>query len=91
MEASENDAFWKDFPLAHRDPETRAGELVLEGTRLTPDSLVSNVESFMELRGMSEPEAVEATLQQFPATPGGADTIRKLLAYQEAHLHEFQS
>ncbi len=38
----------------------------------------------------SEPEAVKATLEQFPSTPGGADTIRKLLAYQKAHLHEMQ-
>ncbi len=90
MEVNEIDNFWEGFPLVHSDPETRGGEPVLKGTRLTPDSLVENVEAFMELRGMSEPDAVQATLKQFPGVPGGAETIRQLLAYQETHTHELQ-
>jgi uncharacterized protein (DUF433 family) len=91
MEANEIDNFWEGFPLVHRDPETRAGEPVLKGTRLTPNALVENVEAFIELRGMSEPEAVQATLKQFPGVPGGAETIRQLLAYQESHTHELHT
>ncbi len=39
---------------------------------------------------MSEPDAVQATLQQFPGIPGGVETIRQLLAYQETNTHELQ-
>jgi hypothetical protein len=49
------------------------------------DTLVANVEAFIELKGLTELHAIEATLDCFPGTPGCADTIRKLLAYQEAH------
>jgi len=90
MEANKIDNFWEGFPLVHSDPEIRGGEPVVKGSRLTPDALVENVEAFMELRGMSEPEAVRATLEQFPGVPGGAETIRQLLAYQETHTHELQ-
>jgi uncharacterized protein (DUF433 family) len=82
--------FWEGFSLVHSDPEIRGGEPVLKGTRLTPDALIDNVEAFMELRRMSEPEAVQATIEQFPGIPGGAETIRQLLAYQETHTHELQ-
>jgi uncharacterized protein (DUF433 family) len=90
MQVNEIDSFWDGFPLVHSDPEIRAGEPVLKGTCLTPDALVENVQAFMELRDMSESEAVAATLKQFPGTPGGAETIRQLLAYQEAHTYELQ-
>jgi uncharacterized protein (DUF433 family) len=88
MEASENDTFWNDCDLVHSDPEIVHGEPVLKGTRLTPDTLTGNVEAFMELRGMTEDQAIDATLECFPGTPGGAATIRQLLAYQEARLHQ---
>ena len=90
MEANKIDNFWEGFPLVHSDPEIRGGEPVVKGSRLTPDALVENVEAFMELRGMSEPEAVRATLEQFPGVPGGAETIRQLFEYQETHIHELQ-
>jgi uncharacterized protein (DUF433 family) len=90
MEVNEIDHFWEGFALVHSDPETRGGEPVLKGTRLSPDALIENVEAFMELRAMSEPDAVQATLEQFPGVPGGAETIRQLLAYYETHTHELQ-
>ncbi len=43
MEVNESNNFWEGFPLVHSDPEIRAGEPVLKGTRLTPHSLVENV------------------------------------------------
>ena len=47
------------------------------------DTLVGNVEAFIELEGMSEDQAIDATLDCFPGTPDGRDTLRKLLTYQE--------
>jgi uncharacterized protein (DUF433 family) len=87
---SEVDRFWDDCNLVHRDPEIVHGTPVLKGTRLPADTLVGNVEAFMEIDGMNEEQAIKATLDCFPDTPGGADTVRKLLAYQELHLSQAQ-
>lgn len=83
MEAKD---FWKDCELVHSDPEIVSGAPVLKGTRLPADTLTDNVEAYVELQGLTEDQAIAETLASFPSTPGGADTIRKLLAYQEAHL-----
>jgi uncharacterized protein (DUF433 family) len=88
VEPLEEDRFWDDCDLVHRDPEIMHGQPVLWGTRLTPDTLVENVEAYMELRGMTEDQAMEATLKSFPGTPGGKETLQKLLDYQEARLHQ---
>ena len=88
MTEERSDEFWDDCNITHRDAEIVHGTPVLKGTRLPADTLVGNVEAFMEISGMTEQQAVKATLDCFPDTPGGADTIRKLLAYQEAHLHQ---
>ena len=74
--------------MVHGAPVMRSesGEL----TRLPVDALVGNVESFMELDGLSEDAAIEATLEQYPNTPGGAKSIRTLLAYQASHLPQLQ-
>jgi uncharacterized protein (DUF433 family) len=90
MEAFESDNFWSGCDLIERVPGKVSGAPVLKGTRLPADILVGNVEGHMELRGLSQDQAIAATLKCFPRTPGGAETIRKLLAYQEAHLHQFQ-
>jgi hypothetical protein len=44
----------------------------------------------MEFEGMTEDQAIEATLDCFPGVHGGKDTLRKLLAYQEAHVNHMQ-
>jgi uncharacterized protein (DUF433 family) len=85
MEAPEVDKFWDDCDLVRRDPEIVHGAPVLKGTRLSADTLTGNVESFMELEGMTEDQAMDATLDCFPGTPGGKDTLRKLMSYQETH------
>lgn len=95
MGIMEDDSFWDDCSLTGRDPEMVHGTPVMRDergnlTRLPVDALVGNVESFMELEGLSEDAAIRATLEQFPSTPGGAPTIRALLAYQAAHLHQLQ-
>lgn len=88
MEASEVENFWRDCDLVHSDPEIVHGAPVLKGTRLPADTLVENVEAFMEIDGQSLDEAISSTLDSFPSTPGGAKTIRALLAYQEAREHQ---
>jgi hypothetical protein len=74
--------FWSDCELTERIEGKVSGAPVLKGTRLPVDGLVENVESFMELEGMSEPDAIEATLEQFPDTPGGKETLRALLGFK---------
>jgi uncharacterized protein (DUF433 family) len=90
MQAPEIDTFWDECPLIERVPGKVSGAPVLKDTRLTADTLVGNVEAFMELDGMNEEQAIDATLDCLPSTPGGKETIRKLLRYQEAHLHHLQ-
>jgi uncharacterized protein (DUF433 family) len=90
MDAAEADTFWDDCDLVSRDPEIVHGAPVLKGTRLPADTLVENVEAFMELDRMTKEEAIEETLECFPSAPGGKDTLRKLLAYHEAHLNQAQ-
>ncbi len=88
MQAEPINTFWDDCSLVERVEGKVSGAPVLKGTRLPADTLVENVEAFMELESMNEEQAIEATLECFPSTPGGADTIRKLLSYQESHLHQ---
>jgi uncharacterized protein (DUF433 family) len=85
-----DDQFWDDCPLVSRDPEMVHGTPVLKGTRLPADTLVGSVESYEELSGMTEDQAIDATLEDFPSTPGGKDALRALLAYQESRLHQPQ-
>jgi uncharacterized protein (DUF433 family) len=90
MVVAEVDTFWDSCPLVQRNADTVSGAPVLVGTRIPADTLTENVEAHMELRHLSEDEAIAATLRSFPETPGGAATIRKLLAYQEMHLRQLQ-
>jgi hypothetical protein len=95
MDIEQDDSFWDECQLVGRDPGMVSGAPVVKNeagqlTRLPADTLVENVEGFMELSDMTEDAAIEATLEQFPGTPGGKDTIRALLAYQAAHSHQLQ-
>jgi uncharacterized protein (DUF433 family) len=67
-----------------------SGAVVFKGTRLPVEAIVENVDAFMEVDGLSEDSAVAATLECFPSVPGGADGIRAVLAYREAHEHQLQ-
>ncbi len=44
----------------------------------------------MELEGMTEDQAIDATLDCFPGVHGGKDPLRTLLAYQDARLSQMQ-
>lgn len=64
--------------------------MVFKDTRLPVDTVVENVDALMEVDGLSEEGAVAATLECFPSVPGGAEAIRAVLAYREAHEHQLQ-
>jgi uncharacterized protein (DUF433 family) len=85
------DTFWDECPLVERVPGKVSGTPVLKGTRLPADTLVENVQAFIEMDGMTEDQAIEETLECFPGTPGGKDTVRSLLAYEASHLRQLQS
>jgi uncharacterized protein (DUF433 family) len=79
------EADWKDCPLISVDPDVVHGAPVFKGTRLPVENVITSVYAYEELEGMTEEQAVAATLKSFPTTPGGADAIQEVLAYREAH------
>ncbi len=81
---------WKDCPLVEIDPERVHGAPVFKGRRLPVDTIVENVDAFMDIEGQSFDDAVASTLECFPDTPGGADAIRAVVAYRNTHEHQLQ-
>jgi uncharacterized protein (DUF433 family) len=67
-----------------------SGAVVFKGTRLPVETITGNVDSFMEVDGLSLDQAIAETLDCFPSVPGGAEGIRAVLAYREAHEHQLQ-
>ena len=86
----DNEIDWTGCELIERVPGKVSGSVVFKGTRLPVETVVENVDAFIEIDGLSEPAAIEATLESFPTVPGGADGIRTVLAYREAHEHQLQ-
>ena len=80
---------WKHCPLVSIDPETVHGEPVFEGTRMPVEDAIENYYAYRELQGLSDEEAVKATLESFPTIPG-AEGLRAVLAYEAAHEHQLQ-
>jgi len=83
------DSIWKDCPLIHSDPEIVHGEPVFKGTRLPAWTIVDNIDAYMDA-GRSLEEAIAETLENFPTVPNGADGIRAVLAYLDAHELQLQ-
>jgi uncharacterized protein (DUF433 family) len=81
---------WSDYPLAEVIPEKVSGTPLFKDTRLPVSAVVENVDAFIAIEGMSLDEAVIATLECYPETPGGADGIRAVLAYRAAHEPQLQ-
>ena len=76
-------AFWKDCPLVSTDPEVRHGDAVFKGTRMPVEGAIEDVLANQELCGMSEDDAIRATLDSHPTIPG-LDALRAVLAYEAA-------
>jgi len=81
---------WLDCELLESVPGKVSGAVVFKNSRLPVATIVENVDAFMEIEGLSEAAAVEATLECFPSVPGGADGIRAVLAYRELHERQLQ-
>jgi hypothetical protein len=81
---------WLGCDLLESVPGKVSGAVVFMDTRLPVETITDNVDAYMELDNQSLDEAIASTLESFPDTPGGADAIRKVLAYREAHQHQLQ-
>ena len=57
---------------------------MFKGTRLPADSIVDNVDAYME-EGMTLNEAIQATLESFPRVPRREAGVLALLSYRNAH------
>lgn len=82
---------WLGCELLESVPGKVSGEVVFKNTRLPVETIVGNVDAFMEIDGLSEDRAIEATFQSFPSVPGGVYGIRTVLAYRAAHEPQLQS
>jgi uncharacterized protein (DUF433 family) len=65
--------------------------VLFKGRRLPVDTILENVDAYMENQGLSQEQAIAKTLESFPTVPDGADGIRAVLAYREAHEPQLQS
>jgi uncharacterized protein (DUF433 family) len=81
---------WSECNLIESVSGKVSGAPVFRNTRLPVESITANVDAFMEIDGMTEDEAVAETLACYPQTPGGADSIRAILAYRAAHELQLQ-
>ena len=83
-ELKESQQFWADCELIESMPDMVSGASVFKGTRLPADTIVDNVDAYME-EGMTLSEAIQATLDDFPGVPAGEAGVRKILAYRDVH------
>lgn len=81
---------WLGCDLLEVVPGKVSGAVLFKHSRLPVDTIVENVDAFMEIDGLSVDQAIAETLNCFPWTPGGADGIRAVLAYREAHERQLQ-
>jgi hypothetical protein len=82
---------WLGCDLLESVPGKVSGAVVFKHTRLPVETITGSVDSFIEVDGLSLDEAIAETLQCHPSVPGGADSIREVLAYREARDHQLQS
>jgi uncharacterized protein (DUF433 family) len=85
----ESNVDWSDCPLVSIDEDVVHGTPVFSGTRMPVEDAIENYFAYRELQGMSDEEAVEATLDSFPTIPG-AEALRAVLAYEQSHEHLLQ-
>ena len=82
---------WLACNLLESVPGKVSGAVVFMHTRLQVETITGSVDSFVEVDGLSLDDAIAETLQCHPSVPGGADSIRKALAYREARNLLLQS
>lgn len=81
---------WLGCQLVEIVPGRVSGAPVFRNSRLPVSVVLENVDAFMEIDGLSEDQAIAATLDCFPSTPGGPDAIRAVLAFRNAHRPQLQ-
>ena len=77
---------WTDCLLVESVPGKYSGAPVLVGTRVPPEAIIENYDSFLD-DGFTPAQAEIETADCYPSV--GLDRIHALLAYRNAH--EFQS
>ncbi len=65
------------------------GAPVFVGTRMPVEDAIENYYAYRELQGMSDEDAIKATLESFRTIPG-PEALRAVLAYEAAHEHQLQ-
>lgn len=80
---------WSDCSLVSVDPEVVHGEPVFNDTRMPVETAIESYYAFRELEGLSDEEAMKATIESFPTIPG-AGGLRVVLAYEAAYEQQLQ-
>ncbi|MBV9759774.1 MAG: DUF433 domain-containing protein [Acidobacteriaceae bacterium] len=60
---------WSACPLISIDKDVMHGEPVFRGTRMPVEDAIENYYAYRELQGMSDEDAIKATLESFPTIP----------------------
>ncbi len=79
---------WADYEDIWIDPERMGGAPCLKGTRVTPETILNNMESSME-DDLTEEEAALLVHSYFPTV--SVDQINRLLAYTKTHEVELHA
>jgi uncharacterized protein (DUF433 family) len=64
---------WSHCPLVSIDNDVMHGEPAFKGTRIPVEDAIENYYAYRELEGMSDADAIKATLESFPTIPGAED------------------
>ncbi len=85
----EEEINWKDCPLVSIDDDVMHGRPVFDVTRMPVEDSVESYYAYRGLEGLSDEDAIKATLESFGTIPG-ADALRSGLAYEASHEHMLQ-
>jgi uncharacterized protein (DUF433 family) len=80
---------WSACPLVSINAEVMHGEPVFRGTHMPVEDAIEKYYAYHDLQGMSDEDAIKATLESFPTIPS-AEGLRAVLAYGAAHQHQLQ-
>jgi uncharacterized protein (DUF433 family) len=79
---------WTDCPLVESVQGKHSGSPVLVGTRVPPEAIVENYDSFLD-EGLTSSEAINETADCYPSV--GVERIKAVLEYRAAHELQLQS
>ena len=79
---------WRNCAIVSIDLEVVHGEPVFAGTRMPVESAIESYYAYREVEGLSDEDAIKATLKSFGTIPD-ANAIYAVLAHEAAHEHWF--